>query len=190
MPAIMTSKRRSSYLFQQDFPVSGTPAGWTFNGTGSCNYNVSGPDGIRVVQVASTTNSNLGGAQYNLSGLGITATFGWYSRQRFASGAGLNRNAWHLDNSEFWIAAAADTWNGGLIPDLIGATWYHMWIDATPSSRSLYLHTTGTKPASPTVTVSGSFAAPSRIAISLANSSGQSIGKIRIASGPIGSNPA
>lgn len=193
LSSIISSRKRNSYLYQEDFEGTGAPSGWTFDGTGTCNYDFVGGGFGQCVFCASTTNSSVGGAQKSLAGLGITATHGFYCRVYFGSTGSINRNTWITDQLWFTFTATAPTqrWrNEALAGGVAGATWYHLWLDATPTLLELRLSTSGTKPGSPNDTRSGSFSAPSKLAIGTNHSTGIRVDRIRIASGPIGSNPA
>lgn len=191
---IASSRRRGpTYLFREDFEGTGAPAGWTFDGTGSCTYDLTAGGFGQCVSCSSNTDSSLGGAQKSLAGLGITQTHGFYCRVLFGSTSGaINRDMWITNQTwfTFWATPPYQRWrNGALAFGLTGATWYHLWLDATPTLLELRMSTSGTRPASPMDTRSGSFSAPTRMSICTNHGSGVRVDKIRFASGPIGSNP-
>jgi len=192
LPAIRASKRRSAYLYPEDFEGTGAPAGWTFNGTGTCNYDQSiFPSEGQCLYGASTTNSSAGGGQFTLPAPFPISTFGMYFRLRCGTvGTTLNRNIWICDAFLLSFYGSQSSSFGVLSPGITAHTSYHVWVDRTPTTGASYFSQTATKPASPNSSSTGTFPALSKFMCAFSRSEGFYIDKIRISASPIGSNPA
>ena len=187
---IASSRRRGPvYILSEDFEGTGAPSGWTFNGTGTCNYDASaGGPSDQYLFVASTTNSNLGGAQYAFPG-GSRSVFGFYCMLFLNfTGVGINRNMWIMDNAFIGFSTGGPYWLNSVAITLPRLTWLHVWIDFTASSRDFFVSSNEIKPSTPTATVASSGTC-SRMAVSINHSVGEYIDKIRLSASPIGSNP-
>ncbi len=190
LPIIAASRGRMLYLIQEDFDGTGAPSGWSFNGTGTCNYDTAGGISGECLFVASNTNSNQGGAQKGFPG-GSRGSFGFYCALKLNfTGTGINRNLWLLDGAFIgFFSTGGPFWlNSGSPITIPRYAWVHVWIDFSGSERSLFISDNATKPASPTATVA-SGGTCSRVAFSVNHSVGAYIDKIRLAPVPIGSNP-
>lgn len=183
-----------SYLVSEDFDGSGAPSGWTFNGTGTADYDYTSnlsPQGTHSLLVASNTNSTLGGAQFSLGG---SYSDVWvYLQIRFGSVGSINRSVFLTNLTDLYVTTGGPKWGGfagtTLSPSVSAATWYHCWIRLNATTQDIYFSTTATRPASPNATRSGSFGSVTTIILNSGHSSGMQFDKLRVSTTEIGSDP-
>lgn len=188
MPIIAASRKRRVQFITEDWTGTGLPTGWSFNGTGTCNPDFSGgsPQGGHCLRVLSNTAWPNGGARFPLNRK--LTTYGIYAQVLFENPG--NRNVLvTLADACYWGFYPTQQWNGVNNSGFAAWTWYHIWVDGTPSGQSLYRSTTSTKPSSPTFTRSAINL--SLVAISSPDTSNQMlVDKLRVANYHYGSNPS
>lgn len=192
-----------SYLLEEDFEGSGTGAGWTDAGTVDWDYTVGplvGTESMRVnVTGAGADTRNDFTAQDDcwVYFRFKPASWGDFNRICYLQTSGFadvfaigndNAGAWRVYHGSIFVAAGA--WSAG--------TEYHVWghyVKGTGANgvAELYISTDGTRPGSPTVSLSNGDATGQASKIRFGPSDTATMDgqwdKLRVDDASIGSNP-
>jgi hypothetical protein len=200
LAAAAKRRNRSSYIVSEDFEGTGAPEGWTNqNGVGTVNFDNTGtpsPQGGQNLYVNNNTISSVGsGAGYILPA--PMGTFGYYAQMRCGNSS-ANRAWYFTDRESIYFRGGTgpagndllDIDTNAVITGLFANfTWYHIWLDRTPTYKALYVSTDGIKPGSPITTRTGTFSDITKLVSSFNNAGGVWLDKVRLSTSPIGSNP-
>lgn len=197
LKAIISGRKRNSYIVSEDFDGVGAPLGWiNQNGVGTVDWDNTtsiSPQGGHCLYVSSNSTENAAnsGAAYILPvSLG---TFSYYALMRCGN-VGANRWWWFTDQDSILFRSGADDDLDGVSP-IPGhfvsyggpSLWMHIWLDRTPTEKRFFTSTTSIKPALPNVTRTGSFPNITKLVSSF--NSTMWLDKVRLSANSIGSNP-
>jgi len=188
-----------SYLLSESFEGPGFEnAGWSLSGTANPNYTTTVLEGLESL--------NTIGTQYVWRPLVSTTTFSMYFQARWNTWTDFTSIV-HWEDANW--GAAAGIWAGDNLlyinhgtTEAFGTTpinpntTYHVWVEwtkgaGTNGTMTLYVSTTGIKPAAAEATITtGKGAGTERMYLG-ANAAGPNVifDRVRIAAVPIGNNP-